>query len=197
MLNNDSAQFQSKEEIIKFALAAQNGNRYSGINFMNVGKDKNTIEFRLANGTVDENTWIENINLFGGIIKAAEELTNIQNKPEEERTDEEKEKLRNFEEIKNSELDDKERFEKLMVIAIKKENRKIYRGRFNTNSKLMQQNKTVERKITKFVTKSGIDIMKAGKKVFTGEDIVTGQDYREIELFINKQMNKEQEQIKG
>lgn len=197
MLNNDSAQFQSKEEIIKFALAAQNGNRYSGINFMNVGNDKNTIEFRLANGTVDENTWIENINLFGGIIKAAEELTNIQNKPEEERTDEEKEKLRNFEEIKNSELDDKERFEKLMVIAIKKENRKIYRGRFNTNSKLMQQNKTVERKITKFVTKSGIDIMKAGKKVFTGEDRVTGQDYREIELFINKQMNKDQEQIKG
>ena len=197
MLNNDSAQFQSKEEIIKFALAAQNGNRYSGINFMNVGKDKNTIEFRLANGTVDENTWIENINLFGGIIKAAEELTNIQNKPEEERTDEEKEKLRNFEEIKNSELDDKERFEKLMVIAIKKENRKIYRGRFNTNSKLMQQNKTVERKITKFVTKSGIDIMKAGKKVFTGEDIVTGQDYREIELFINKQMNKEQERGVG
>ena len=63
--------------------------RYSGINFMNTGSQgKNTIEFRLANGTIDPDTWIENINLFGGLVKSAQELAEIQKKPENERTEE-------------------------------------------------------------------------------------------------------------
>lgn len=52
---------------------AQNG-RYYGINF----KKQDTIEFRLSNGTLNANTWIENINLFGGIIKVAQNIAIIQ-----------------------------------------------------------------------------------------------------------------------
>ncbi len=50
----------------------QENDRYSGINFLNVGSDvKNTIEFRLSNGTLDAKTWIENINLFGRYNKGS------------------------------------------------------------------------------------------------------------------------------
>ena len=45
---------------------------------MNVRDEKNTIEFRLANGTINPEMWIENANLFGGMVAISEELARIQ-----------------------------------------------------------------------------------------------------------------------
>ena len=73
ILNKGTIDLKSEEDLKKFLKDAQKDkdgkiDRYYGINFANVGEDKNTIEFRLPNGTIDAKTWIENINLFGGII---------------------------------------------------------------------------------------------------------------------------------
>ena len=61
-------------------------NRFKGLNLTNMATDivkikkLPTIEFRIPNGTVNADTWIENINLFGGLIKASEEFAKIKNK---------------------------------------------------------------------------------------------------------------------
>ena len=66
------------------------------INYRNVGSSgKNTIEFRLPNGTINPTTWVENINLFGGLIRTSHELSKIMKKTEEQRTEEEKQMLYN------------------------------------------------------------------------------------------------------
>ena len=67
--------------------------RYYGLNFQSVNESyKDTIEFRLPNGTLNPQTWIENINLFGGLVKTAEELATIQVKTLEERSQDEQKK---------------------------------------------------------------------------------------------------------
>ena len=73
------------------------GDRFSAINYVNVGEEeKNTIEFRLPNGTLDPTTWIENINFFGGLVRVSHELSKIMLKSEEQRTEEEKKMLYNY-----------------------------------------------------------------------------------------------------
>ena len=200
LIKQGSVELQSEEDLKNFAKKAQNDDRYSGINFMNLGNKKNTIEFRLANGTIDENTWIENINLFGGIIKAAEDIMIIQNKDENEITDEEKERLGYFEELKNHDLTDEQKLDLILSLTINDENRDIYRDRFKVNSKLIEENTEIKNTITEKIAKSSVDIKKVGKKVFTGTDSITGQDFSKNETIIhdfelkhNKGKNKEGE----
>ena len=185
---------QGESDLKEFAKKAQNEERYRGINFMNIGNSKNTIEFRLANGTIDENTWIENINLFGGIIKTAENLAIIQSKPEEERTEEENKSLQLFEELNNTKLTDSERLDKLLRITIDEKERDIYRRRFKTNSLLIGFNPIIKQGITKKTAKKTIDIKMVGKKVFTGEDRVTGEDYRNIDMDIQRRYMQQEKQ---
>ena len=188
LLKEGSQQLETEEDLINLAKLSQRkdreiarrSDRYSGINFLNIGESKNTIEFRLANGTLDENTWIENINLFGGIVKAAEDIALIQSKPEEERTAEEIEKLKNFEELRDKKLKDTEKLEKLLALTIDEEDREIYRGRFKTNSILLGLVPTRNREISKKISRKSIDIKGVGKKVFTGEDEITGSDFQHV-----------------
>ena len=115
---NDIANF--KKQIIK---AQQD--RYRGINFQNLAEGgKNTIEFRLPNGTVNAETWIQNINLFGGLVRTAEELSKIQGKDESDLSEEEKKKLELFESIKNEDLSEEEKFEALLELVIEEQNRR-------------------------------------------------------------------------
>lgn len=77
------------------------GCRFCSLNTLTVTKDENgnegaTIEFRMPNGTLDPKVWIENIELFGGMIRAGNELAKIYNKSQEERTPEDEEKLMAF-----------------------------------------------------------------------------------------------------
>lgn len=48
--------------------------RYTSINLLNVNNGKNTIEFRISNGTLDGDTWVENIRLYGRTVQVANEL---------------------------------------------------------------------------------------------------------------------------
>ena len=83
--------------------------RNFGINFSNVDDgskmDINTIEFRMPNGTINPDVWIENINLFGGIIKVANELSIIQSK--DILSKEEERKIQIFNKIKDSNTSEK------------------------------------------------------------------------------------------
>lgn len=189
ILNSGTVSLESENDLKKFVKSAQN-DRYYGINFKNVGKSKNTIEFRLPNGTIDADTWIENINLFGGIVRASEELAQIQLMDEADRTPEEQQKLDFSEQLKNKEISDSERLELLLSIVIPEENRQIYRNRYEKNSELLKQNTAINYEITNQVAKENINIKKIGRKVFLGEECVTGPDYlsgiKEIQKYKEK-----------
>ena len=171
---------QSEEDLKEFVKGAQKNNRYYGINFRNLGTSINTIEFRLANGTIDADIWIENINLFGGIIRASEELAIIQSKPEQERTPEEKEKLVCLEKLKNVGITDVQKLETLLKLVIPKEDREVYMSRYKVNNVLVNQNSEIEQGIIKQIAKTPIDLKKIGKKIFLGENQITGTDYRSV-----------------
>ena len=138
-LERGSIQMDSIEDIKKFAKSFES-DRYFGVNFHNLGNNKNTIEFRMPNGTVDAKTWIENINLFGGIVKASEDLSKIQLKPEENITKEEKEKIETFNKLEKDETTPEEILEYLLKLAIKEEDRHIYRERYFSNKRQKMPN---------------------------------------------------------
>jgi len=190
ILNSGNIDLQNEESLKSFVKSAQSSSRYYGINFMNIGNSKNTIEFRLANGTIDADTWIQNINLFGGIIRCSEDLAKIQTKPEGERTQEEKNMLEYFEQIKSSEISNQDRLEALLSIVIPEEHRDIYRERYEENSKLIEQNPEIKRRITEKVAKSPINIGKVGKKVFLGKDGLTGQEYNNASRIIESDLER-------
>ena len=86
--------------------------RYTGLNIqnINVNNKKNTIEFRLSNGTLDADIWIENIHLYGRTVEIAEKLGIIskKRKNKEELSKEEKEIYSLKEKLKqNIQLDEK------------------------------------------------------------------------------------------
>lgn len=149
---------------------------------------RNTIEFRLANGTLDPNTWIENINLFGGIVRASQDLALIQEKDESQRSEEEQKMIESFEKLKDSDISEQEKLEHLLIITIPKQNRDIYVQRYVTNSKLMEENQEVQQNINRNIAKKTISIRDIGKNIFTGPNAITGQEYmkgsRIIESFL-------------
>ena len=191
-LKEGSIELESEAALKYFVKTVQDGQRYYGINFSNIGEKKNTIEFRLSNGTIDENTWVENINLYGGIVMAAEELALIQNKPEQERTEEELKKLESFEDLKNQNLTNQKKLDKLLSLVVSEKSKDIYQRRFRTNSLLISFNPILRYSISKKVTHNSVDIKKTTDKILIGKDRVTGSDYKKIsEEFPKKEIVNE------
>ena len=145
---------------------------------------KNTVEFRLPNGTINPNTWIENINLFGGIVKSAHELTMIQSKSEEQRTDSEKKVLDDFE-ILQTEEDENQIAKALIELCIPLEDRHIYMDRYRTNTPLLDASQDIKNAIT-----DQISTNKIGKKLFTGKNAVKGEDYEQSSAIIEQALNE-------
>ena len=54
--------------------------RYMGLNLMNIGNGKNTIEFRLPNSNINPDEILHNIILFGRLIMKSKELAENDNK---------------------------------------------------------------------------------------------------------------------
>ena len=158
LLTEGSVESKDEEDLVGLMKQAQDNDRFSGINFMNIGGYKNTIEFRIANGTIDADTWIQNINLFGGIIKAAENLSKIQAKPNEQRTEEEQKMLASFKKIKNEEISQEEKLELLLSIVIPEKERNIYRERYNVNSKLLEKYHYIQERLSRKIAKSKIEL---------------------------------------
>lgn len=126
------------EELKKQLVDQQRGIKGYEVNFINLatGIDKDikidTIEFRIPNGTLDPQTWIDNINLYTGIMEAAEEISHIQMKSEYMQTAEEKEKLENFEKLKK-EIPEEEKLARFLKLVTKDSIRRIYERRYQAN----------------------------------------------------------------
>ena len=149
-----------------------------GINFSNVGERKNTVEFRYANGSKEAETWIENINLFGGIVKAAEDLAIIQTKSEEEKTNEERGLLRAFEVVKDKNAGEEDKLDALLEIIIPNEkDRYMYKERYYENSRLIELNPEFKELFLECLETEEISTNEIMEGVFLGEDGVTGQEY--------------------
>lgn len=152
---------ENKNKFIKGLKKIQKS-RFSGINFGNVEDeyDKinniNTIEFRLPNGTIDADTWIENINLFGGLLSASQELSDIQKKAEYELTDADIEKLEVFRKIKNSDTDKISKLKYLLELTIRKEDRQIYEERYFINKELLNKNEETNNNLNKYISEEPI-----------------------------------------
>ena len=152
------------------------GDRFSAINYVNVGEEeKNTIEFRLPNGTLDPTTWIENINLFGGLVRVSHELSEIMLKSAEQRTEEEKKMLYNYKVIQ-TEQDERKVAEALIGLCVSQEQMQTYLDRYDENSELLEKtpeiNNGLKCKInknkigTKIIPKiNGVDLEKVSRVV--------------------------------
>ena len=102
--------------------------RYYGINLLNINSEKNTIEFRMANGTLDPELWIDNINLFGGIIAISEELAHIQEK--DKLTEAEQKKLMIFNKLKGN-INNEEKLKLLLELTGLDLEQYIYKYKYN------------------------------------------------------------------
>ena len=188
-------------ESLKKRIAEKQPSRYRSLNFQNLGEGgKGTIEFRLSNGTVDAKTWIENINLYGGLVRAAQEISLIQAKPEEERTEEEAEKLAIFDRLGTDEsLQGEERLEYLLKLAIPDpKKREVYRGRYRVNNELINDDYSLTERFDNDVSKKLVrysDKKAIGKEIFTGENAVNGEMMEDVGEFISndqQQLNIDQ-----
>ncbi len=161
------------------------GGKFSSLNLKNVDNlCKRTIEFRMSNGTINPDTWIENINLFGGIVSAAEKLQIIQSKPEETRTDEESKYLANFDILKED-VSSERKLQAFLELTIAPEEQDLYARRYQENSRLLEKNDTTLSGIRTNIAKNPISIKSIGRKVFTGKDAVSGIEIQEAETRLN------------
>lgn len=179
IINSRTQKILNIEDLQGFVKNVQAKEKYWGVNFLNVGEENNTIEFRFSNGTIDADTWIENINLFGGIVRAAQDLALIQKKSETERTNEEQKMLDSLEKIKSREISEQEKLEDLLTIVIPEEDREIYRKRYNINKPLLEKENIIKEKLEMDTAKGIIDLRKVIEKVFFAEDSVTAEDYNQ------------------
>lgn len=191
ILNKGEVCLQTEEDLKKLVKDAQEDDRYYGINYTNIGTYKNTIEFRYPNGTIDADTWTENINLFGGIVKTAEELAKIQLKGEETRTEEEKEKLELLENLKLENNSEEEKVEILLKLVVSKENKEIYMNRYKVNNELIKQNEDMDKEISSQVASRAITTQKVAKRVFGENDGINGQEYRAGNEIISRNLQNE------
>ena len=182
---------ESKQEIInlenesdleKFIVETKiiQGTRYSGINYCNVGrKEKNTIEFRLPNGTLDPTTWIENINLFGGLVRVSHELSEIMLKSAEQRTEEEKKMLYNYKVIQ-TEQDERKVAEALIGLCVSQEQMQTYLDRYDENSELLEKTPKINDGLKGQIRKN-----KIGKKTIPK---INGVDLEEFSREVSKEL---------
>lgn len=194
MFKEDSVALNEDKDTREILKKIQDLERHFGINFLNLGKvNKNTIEFRLANGTVDYNTWIENVNLFGGIVVLAEKIGIMQNK-KEEKSEEEKEILRRFELLRTEELSAEEKLEILLDLVILNGDKETYINRYNVNSKLIKEDSEISEQLkgSKLVKPFSI-----GKKVLTGKNSVTEEDYKKMTEIIRIEFLTNEKSTKG
>ena len=139
-LNNNKWILESKEDLKEKQLEGEPivSERNFAVNFDNLNNEKNTIEFRLPNGTLDRKELAANIKLFTRLVDVSRDLGIVENKvlkgenlsPDEEILILKKDVL-----IGNDKIKDAEKFEALMDLLYKDENEKdIYRNRYRSSS---------------------------------------------------------------
>lgn len=166
---------ETKEEFI--TKLKSNAEKSSSINLGNIGsKEGSRIEFRPPNGTLNPKTLIENINFFLALVQTAEDLYQIQIKPENERTEKEKVALKLLKKIKSREVKEEDKMECLLsLIMDDEEQREIYRKRYQVNSKLLEkeENSKLKSEIDKKTATYfiGFDPIATGEYCFDNTDV--------------------------
>ena len=119
--------------------------RYSSINFENLNIPlQNTIEYRTPNGTLDPNVWIDNINLFGGLMIASRNISFVLKKSYASMTDDDKKNLYFYEKLKDVNISDRNRLKCLLNLLPSGIDKNVYIDRYDVNSKLVKGLKTDE-----------------------------------------------------
>lgn len=140
-INDGVIKFDFIEDVSTFSknINSIQKTKFSSVNFRNIGVyDKDTIEFRTANGTINPNVWIDNINLFGSIVYIAKYISLLQAKEFKELSDSEKISLYFYEKIKDPIITDRQRLVALLNLFPDGINKKIYLNRYDVNSDLTQ-----------------------------------------------------------
>lgn len=142
-IENGTINLENEEDLNEFIKDLQNVQdekfgRATSLNLLNINNGKNTIEFRIANGTLNPNTWIENVKLFGRMVQISEKLAKIEKKAETELTDEDKKLISLKEDLKTGKPDN-EKLETLLELLFTEEERTVYRERYEENSKLLEE----------------------------------------------------------
>lgn len=138
-IKNNSIDVNSKEnldEFIKKTQETQQNKRYF-VRLENINKDieKNTIEFRGPNGTLDPDTWIENIRLFARIMEVSKKLSELETKKE---LSEKEKRMLLLEKKIIQDIPIEEKLEILLELLFEKEEQETYRNRYIVNSKLIE-----------------------------------------------------------
>lgn len=81
--------------------------------------------------------------------------------------------------------------EALLTLVIPEGERHIYRKRYEENSKLLEQSSELEKSIINSLSKRKIDMSQIGRKVFLGEDGITGEEYRNGVRIIEEAVKEE------
>ena len=137
-IESETVNLENEEDLEQFIDKVQKvqGERYSGLNLLNINNGKNTIEFRIPNGTINPDTWIENARLFGRIIQVSQKLVDIEKQPQNSK-EERLVELKN--QLKEEEIAEQEKMEILLELLFSEEERQVYRERYITSSKLLEQ----------------------------------------------------------
>ena len=118
----NNIEINSREDLKRIIDELKEASKYTALNFVNLGNDeKNTVEFRVPNGTLDDKIIKETIMLIGKNVEVAKQL--IYNKDSQEK----------FEVFKRHDLTETEKRELLLNILFEDEaSRQIYRNRFES-----------------------------------------------------------------
>lgn len=142
--------------------------RNFAVNLDNLDNKKNTIEFRLFNGTLDKNELEANIMLCTRLVYISRELGIIQSKllRNIEIIDEEKQTLEIYRGITSKEeVSEEEKFEKLLeLICVNEENKEIYRNRYQ------KSNFDIKREVEKMNQEKECDYEKYGDSLSESEE---------------------------
>jgi hypothetical protein len=178
--------------------------RRTDINFLNVENDErgmNTIEFRLSNGTIDADTWIENANLFGGVVATAQKISDIQHKNIDEIDEKDKTMLEKFTKLNEKKITNEERLNMFLDLCVPKNLKQIYIDRYLENNKILNENVKVKKgiegyisdKIIKFDTKSIENI--ANKQRFSQVKDAESELRKNFLEYKNPRQTKEKDKI--
>lgn len=137
-IENGSINLENEEDLDSFISGIQNvqEDRYSSLNLLNINNGKNTIEFRISNGTIDPDTWIENVRLYGRIVEMSQRLAEIEKQTEYSQEDK---KLIDLRDKLKEEIPEQEKMEYLLELLFTEEEREVYRERYNSTSKILEQ----------------------------------------------------------
>ena len=168
-LDSGSISFDNAYDVESFAneIWKVQNSKFNGINFQNLGLLKNTIEFRMANGTLDPNVWISNINLFGGMMVASKRVSVLRRKDYSKLMDEEKEFLSLFDKISLKDISVDDKLDIFLKLVVKEEDRDLYMERYISNN-MMNEGSFTDEQLKKKMCKKPIKITSGGNEFFEG-----------------------------